>query len=58
MTQQTINALVQAYQELIQIPVKGVDTAHMAKALTWIEAVHTDLVQELNKQEQETEEEK
>ena len=59
MNKQTIVTLEQAYRELIEIPVKGVDTARMAKALSWIENVHTDLIQELKKQEpMETEEEK
>ena len=61
MKQQTIKNLVQAYQELVQIPVKGADTARMAKALTWIESVHEDLIQEYKQQEenkQDTEEEK
>lgn len=49
MNKQTVEKIALAYKELLNIPVKGTDTVRMAKALSWLESVHAELTQELNK---------
>ena len=56
MRKQTVDKVAMAYQELVQIPCRGVDTIHMSKALTWLESVYSELTKELNESEQNKEE--
>lgn len=53
--QNSLEMLVQSYNELMQISCKGNDTVRMCKALTWLQASYQDLKEVYDAQKKEVE---